>query len=83
MMEGVLTNPEFDAVEKLVILTDVLSGELANLEAQLERDEVKRISQLLARAEEIISGTVQAEQEEITKLVNELEVYAAKINAAY
>lgn len=82
-MEVLLNNPEFEAIEKLVILTDVLSGELANLERTLSSEQLREINALLQRAEEIISGTVIVDGSEIVKLVERLEKIAEQLGAAY
>lgn len=82
-MEVLLNNPEFEAIEKLVILTDVLSGELANLERTLSSEQLREINALLQRAEEIISGTVIVDGSEIVKLVERLEKFAEQLGAAY
>lgn len=88
MLLPTMNDPEFDAVEKLIILSEFLSAELADIggvtegAGVLNDDEVRAVNELLREAEEIIGGTRHATADEINKLVDKLTPYATKLGLA-
>lgn len=82
-MASVVSPPEFDAVEKLVMLTDLLTAELDDLNTSLSEAQRQMLQSLLERANGIIAGSIPASGNDIAALAAEIERVATTLGLLF